>query len=77
MAQSELHVNNDDGHMAQRQHASATDQVNLERIRDLDEENTALKRNLQANVQDFKDLLAELDTLRRDVQGKDSEIRDL
>ena len=51
--------------------------VNLERIAELEQVNSELKRTLQDNAQDFKDLLGQLDALRHDVQGKDAQIRDL
>ena len=53
------------------------DQINLEKIRDLQEINIALKRNLQENSNDFKDLLKQLELLRKDVQGKDDQIHNL
>ena len=43
------------------------DQINLEKIRDLQEIIIALKRNLQENANDFKDLLKQLELLRKDV----------
>ena len=49
----------------------------MERIRDLNELNLTLQRNLKQNAKDFKQLLAELDLLRRDVKGKDEQIRNL
>ena len=58
-------------------HHAEGSQVNLERIAELEQVNSELKRTLQDNAQDFKDLLGQLDALRHDVQGKDAQIRDL
>mmetsp|Transcript_22505 Transcript_22505/g.30126 ORF Transcript_22505/g.30126 Transcript_22505/m.30126 type:complete len:83 (+) Transcript_22505:1675-1923(+) len=53
------------------------DQANLDRIRDLQDLNTSLRKNLSQNAQDFKDLLSQLDLLRKDVKGKDARIAEL
>ena len=70
-AASQEHNNNAGGEQGHH------DQVNLEKIRDLQEINIALKRNLQENANDFKDLLKQLELLRKDVQGKDDLILNL